>query len=96
MDAPAGEALDQRGQALAGGVDGVGAHRIAHIIDQVQHQERSDGRFVDQAHLQIARPAAQPAQHRVDFCRFRQQERLVLEQGASGQPAGRPASSTCI
>ena len=39
---PACQRFDQRGQALHSGIDGIGAHSIAHIIDQMQDQKGSD------------------------------------------------------
>jgi hypothetical protein len=47
----------------------------------VQHEERPDGGFLDQAHLQIARAAAQLEQQRIDLVRFRQQALALGFQG---------------
>ena len=43
MHPAAGEASTLRRQAFDHGVDRIGAHGVAHIIDQMQHQEWSNG-----------------------------------------------------
>ena len=63
----AGNAFNPGGQSLHGGIDRVRPHGIAHIINQVDHQERPDGRRFNDAHLQVARTPAQFFQHRVYF-----------------------------
>ena len=43
MDAAAGDRFDAGRQPLAGRVHGVGAHGVAHIVDEVHDQEGPDG-----------------------------------------------------
>ena len=66
MHPPAGEGFQPGGKALARGVDRVGAHRVAHVVNQMHHQEVAQGRVAEDAHFQVARPAAQPLEHRVN------------------------------
>ncbi len=54
------------------------------------------GESVDQAHFQVARPAAQPLEHRVDLGGLCQQAVLLLQDSAGGQSARSATSSTCI
>ena len=85
MHPAAGDRLNRWSQALAGCVDCIGSHGIAHIIDQVDDQECANWRIFDQAHLHIARAATQALEHRIDFRRFGQESFLLLQQGqASG------------
>ncbi len=89
VHAPAADAFHQGGQALHGCVDRVGAHGVAHVVDQVQHQERPDGGVLDQAHLQVARTAAQALEHRVDAGGLGQQTLFLFQEGqARGRRVG--------
>ncbi len=59
--APARRSVFQpAGQVFQLRVDRVGAHRVAHVHDQVQHEESTDGGIFDDAHLNIAWSAAKP------------------------------------
>ena len=43
MDLASGDRLDQRRELLARGINGVGAHGIPDIVQQVQYQKWTDG-----------------------------------------------------
>ena len=58
VNTAAGDRFDPWCQPLAGRVDGVGAHRVAHIVDEVHDQKGTDWGVFDYAHLQITRAAA--------------------------------------
>ncbi len=55
---PAGQFGHARSHGLDGGVDGVGAHRVAGVIEQVDDQHRPHRRVGERAQLDAARPAA--------------------------------------
>ncbi|MCY1529222.1 hypothetical protein D9M68_643560 [compost metagenome] len=66
------ELLDQRRHRLGHGVDGVGAHRVAHVDDQVHHHHRAARRVAEHMHLDVAAAAAQADQHLVAAVRHGQ------------------------
>ena len=78
VDASAGDGFDARGEALAGGVDRVGAHRVAHIIDQVNDQERANGGVINDSNFEITRAAAKFSQDGVDGIGLGKQVRFVF------------------
>ncbi len=89
VHAPLAQGLDLRGQLLNRGVNGIGPHGIAHIIDQVYHQKRPNGRIFDQAHFQVARPSAQLFQQGINFSRLSQQLLFaVQDRPARGRQVG--------
>ncbi len=78
VDTSAGDLFDVRGEFFAGGVDGIGAHRVPHIVDQMHHQEWPDGRILDHADFQVARAAAEFLQHRINRVGFGEQFGFVF------------------
>ena len=64
--AAAGERLDPRGQVFYGSIDSIGAHGVAHIVNEVQNDESANGGIGDNADLQLARAATQFSQHGID------------------------------
>ena len=78
-DRAAGDALDERRHGFGHGVDGVGAHRVAHVDDQVHHDHGAAGRIGKHVYLDVAAAAAQPDQDLVPFVRHGK-NRLTLPQ----------------
>ena len=70
MDASAGDGFDMWSQTFTGGVDRVGPHRVAHVIDQVNNEKRADGGVLDDAHFQVTRAATELFQDGVDGVSF--------------------------
>jgi hypothetical protein len=68
----AGDLLDARGEPLGGSVGGVGAHRVAGVVDQMDDQHRADRCVFEQADFEVAGAASESLQHRVDLIRFGQ------------------------
>ena len=58
IDPPAREFFDLRREMLDGGIDGVRAHRVAGIVEQMDDQHRADGRIGQRTHFDVARAAA--------------------------------------
>ena len=94
VDAAAGQPLEARRQPLAGGVDGVGAHGVAHVDDQVHDQHRADGGLTQDPGLEVTRPAAQPGEHRVDAIDLGQDLGLMVEHAPRRASSGSSTSST--
>jgi hypothetical protein len=56
MHAPSRDLFDERGQCLESGVDGVGSHRIAGVVEQVDDQHGTKGCIGEDPYLHVARP----------------------------------------
>ena len=78
MNPSARDGFDARGQPFAGGVDSVGAHRVAHVINEMNDDEGNNRRRFDNADLEIARAAAELFEDGVNRIRFGQQFGFVL------------------
>ncbi len=68
------------GQPLAGRIDGIRTHRISHIVNEMHHEERPDGRGVEHSNLEITGPAAELFQDGVDGIRLCQQGGFLFVQ----------------
>ena len=51
MDFSACDGFDLRSKSFTGGVDGIGAHRVTDIIDEMNDEEGSDGRVIRSCEL---------------------------------------------
>ena len=63
----AGDLLDASGDGLGHRVDGVRAHRVAHVDDQVHHDHRAARRVVEHVDLDVAAAAAESDERAVAF-----------------------------
>ncbi len=79
MNATTGQGFEGGRQVLGGGVDGIGAHHIAYVIDDVHHQERANSRVSNHPHFQVARATAQVLQHQVNIIQPREQFSFVRQ-----------------
>jgi len=78
-DFAAGEPCDFRREALTGGVDGVGTHRVAHVVEQVHDEHGAGGRLRQEADFQVSRAAAQLRKDGVHGVRQGQQRRFLRQ-----------------
>jgi hypothetical protein len=76
VDFAACDRFDLRGESFARRVDRVCAHRIAHIINEVDDEESADGGVCDHAYLEVTRAAAEFLEDGVNRIRFGEQVSL--------------------
>ena len=76
--------LDQWRDRLGHRVHRVGAHRIAHVDDQVHHHHRAARRVGEHMHLDVAAAAAQTDQHLVAAVGHLQNLSAMAQQGLTG------------
>jgi len=77
---PATDLLHRGGQPFRSGIDGIGTHGVPYIINEVKNQEGTHRGFLDQAHFQVHRTAAQPGKHGVHPGNLCQQGILLRQQ----------------
>ena len=80
----AGELFDQWRDRLGHGVDGVRAHGVAHVDDQVHDDHRAAWRVGEHVDFDVLATAAQTNQHLVAAVGHRQDLVACLEQGQTG------------
>ena len=83
MNATAGQGFDSWGKPFAGSIHGVGAHGIANIIDEMNHNKGTDSCILKYADLQVACTAAHFLQHWIDLIGFGKQRGSVLKNGSA-------------
>ena len=78
MHVPARDDLNSRSESFASGVHRVGSHRIAHIINEMNDQEGTDGGILDNTNFQVPRAAAEFFQDGINGISFGEQFRFVF------------------
>ena len=80
MDFPARDRFYAGGQPLTGRIDRVRTHCISHIVNEMDHKERPDGRRVEHSNLEIPCSTTELFQDRVDGIGFGQQGCFIFVQ----------------
>lgn len=79
-----GDSLDMRRKTLTGSVNGISAHRVTHVIDEVNDEERADGRVIDDANFEVTGTSAEFLENRIDLVGFGDEFILLLKNSKSG------------